>query len=117
MCAASDGAHLPLCPHPYSPTPQFLAHVECRPYVHNSDDSLAAVFSFTLIFFLICIIIFKMQILVKAVELTLSDYFTLLYDMDTFVLTFGMMASLLGGLGIRCVAPPIISPLTYRPHI
>ena len=87
-----------------------MAHVECRPFVHDSDDSLAGVFCFTLIFFLSCILVFKVQILVDAVSSTLSDYFTLLYDMNTAILSFGMMASLLGGLGIRCGRPPISRP-------
>jgi hypothetical protein len=75
--------------------------------VHDSDDSLAGVFCFTLIFFLSCILVFKVQILVDAVSSTLSDYFILLYDMNTAILSFGMMASLLGGLGVRCGRPPI----------
>ena len=75
--------------------------------MHDSDDSLAGVFSFTLIFFLTCILVFKTQLLVEAVSSTLSDYFMLLYDMNTAILSFGMMASLVGGLGIRCVLPPI----------
>ena len=64
-------------------------------------------FSFTLIFFFCCLLVFKVQILIDAVSSTLSDYFTLLYEMNVTILSFGMMASLLGGLGVRCVQPPM----------
>ena len=78
--------------------------------MHDSDDSLAGVFCFTLIFFFSCLLVFKMQILVDAVSSTLSAYFTLLYEMDVALLSMGMMASLLGGLGVRCGRPPISRP-------
>ena len=78
----------------------FWLSVECRPYVHPSDDSLAGVFSFSLIFFFCCVLVFKVQILVEAVDDTLSAYFVLLYDVDTVVLSTGMIASLMGGLGV-----------------
>ena len=82
----------------------FHLSVECRPFLHDSDDSLASVFSFTMIFFFSCLLVFKVQILVQAVDETLSEYFMMQYNMNTVVLSFGMFAALLGGLAISVSA-------------
>ena len=72
----------------------FICHVECRAFVHDSDDTLASVFSFTLCFFFSCLMVFKNQILVEAVGPTLSDYFSLRYVTDTALLSIGMVLAL-----------------------
>ena len=76
----------------------FMAHVECRPYVHDADDSLAGAFSFNLVFFFSCLMIFKNHILVEAVGPILSDYVGLLYITDTKLLSIAMVLALVAGL-------------------
>eukprot|EP00908_Phaeocystis_cordata_P021907 Transcript_4311.p1 GENE.Transcript_4311~~Transcript_4311.p1 ORF type:complete len:682 (+),score=196.31 Transcript_4311:167-2212(+) len=75
-----------------------MAHVECRPYKHDSDDSLAGAVSFSLVFFFSCLMVFKNQVLVEAVGPTLSDYLGLLYITDTALLSVAMVLALVAGL-------------------
>ena len=77
---------------------------ESRPYVHASDNSVAGFFSFSLVLFFSSVIVFKVQILIQAVDSTLSEYFQHFYRMDTNVLSAIMIASLVGGLAISLLA-------------
>merc|ERR1719469_1106574 len=59
---------------------------DIRPYLRASDNSVAGFFSFTLVLFFSSVIVFKVQILLQAVDSTLSNYFQHFYSMDTNVL-------------------------------
>ena len=82
----------------------FILHVELRPNLHASDDRVATVFSFALVVFFSCLLVLKTQILVDAVHSSLSDYFQSLFDSNTVLLSFAMIASLVGGLFVSLLA-------------